>query len=153
MALPVVYTGETVTRSRIRGLVLLVALVGAQLATVGAALAGEPSCLCDANMCVHHPGQDHSRHQHQSHDAAAAKTAAAPAHCHEDAAVAPPQCSMRGCESEHEQLIPFTPLASLPEPTAIVAADSMSAAAVFVARPLLDRASTVEPPPPRTPLV
>jgi hypothetical protein len=141
-----------VARSRIRGLVLLIALLGAQLATVGAALAGEP-CLCDATMCVHHPGQDQSRHAHHAHGDAAPAAKASPAHCHEDAGVAPRDCSMRGCESRHDDLLPLTPLASLPQPTAIATADSISAAPALVAQSLLDRATAVEPPPPRTSLV
>lgn len=142
---------------RVRGLVLLLALVGLQLTTLGAALAGEDSCLCDEQVCSHHPG----KHGSHSHDHAApappAPRVEAPAaeHCAHHAAgtaattAAPRDCSMRGCDHQRDDSLPVAPLASLPDPTSIALPEGVSALAVVATVPPLDRSSNVEPPPPR----
>jgi hypothetical protein len=128
--------------------VLLLALAGVQILSVTAALAGDPACLCDATMCVHA-----SHHHHASH---AAATAAPPAsagmsHCAHDApASAPPDCSMRGCGSHREELLPLSALGSMPPSIAVARLEVMTALAPVAVRSLLDRPSTVEPPPPRS---
>jgi hypothetical protein len=126
--------------SRWRGLVLLIALVGAQILTV-AALAGDPACGCNERVCVHHPGQ---------HRAAQAQASVKP-HCHQDSSVAAAaDCTLRGCDHERDQLLPFSAQASLPHPTSVTRPEGRSVLAGFAARPLLDRPSGVEPPPPRS---
>jgi hypothetical protein len=137
---------------RLRAAILLIALAGAQLLTVTAALAGE-SCACDEQMCVHHPGDKHS--SSHRHSAAAPVTPdheqPAAAHCaHAAAAPAQRECSMRGCDQHDQDLLPTQPPASLPDLTTVAGADAVSALTAFIARSPFDRASTVEPPPPRS---
>jgi hypothetical protein len=139
---------------RLRSVVLLIALAGVQLLTVTAALAGDPSCLCDARMCIHHPGQHHSGHSHSAVSAAPPQRVEQPAavHCaHETrASAAPRECSMRGCDEHGDELLPVSPLVSLSDPTSVARPEGVSALPTATVSSLLDRASVVEPPPPRS---
>lgn len=147
-----VYTGRVVPGSRLRATILLLALAGVQLLSVTAALAGDPSCRCDAEMCVHHPGQHPSAHHPPSHDAATHHVEpAASQHCaHGAATLAPRECSMRGCDQHRDELLPISPLASLAHPTTVARVDAVSALPRLTASPLLDRSTAIEPPPPRS---
>jgi hypothetical protein len=59
-------------------------------------------------------------------------------------------CTLRGCDHERDQLLPFSAQASLPHPTSVTRLEGVSVLAGFVARPLLERPSAVDPPPPRS---
>ena len=104
----------------------------------------DPDCGCNERVCVHHPGQRR----------AAAESTVKP-QCHQNAntAAAAADCTLRGCDHERDQLLPFSAQASLPHPTSMMRPEAVSVLAGFLARPLLDRASAVEPPPPRLSLV
>ena len=134
--------------SRLRATVLLLALAGVQLLTVTAALAGDPSCLCDGEMCIHHPGQHRAAHPAAAHSV---EPPASP-HCAHGAAAAaaPRECSMRGCDQHRDELLPISPLASLEQPTTVARVDAVSALPSFTVGAPLDRATAVEPPPPRS---
>ncbi len=138
---------RVVPPSRLRATVLLLALAGVQLLTVSAAIAGDPSCLCDAEMCIHHPGHDHSAHT------AASQSVEPPAaqHCAHGAGAAaqPRECSMRGCEQHDDELLPLSPLVSLADPTTVARTEAASALPAFTVSLPRDRPTAVEPPPPR----
>jgi hypothetical protein len=123
-----------------RASVLLVALIGVLLLTVGAALAGGPNCGCNQLVCVHTPG--HQR-------AAAPPTAS----CHHGVSArtgGAADCTLRGCSHEREENLPFAPPASLPHPTTMAVPNGVGPVATFVVRSLLDRPAEIEPPPPRS---
>ena len=146
------------TRVRVRSFVLLLALLGVQLVTLGAAFAGAPACLCDENKCTHHPkghgSHDHGSHGHDSHVAAApiAQQPATPSadHCaYQAALIDTGNCSMRGCDHKGEDSLPVTTLASLPYPTSIARPEGVSVLASGAIGSPLDRSPLIELPPPR----
>jgi hypothetical protein len=166
-------------RSRLRGLVLLLALVPVELLTVAAALRAEPNC-CGTTMCIHHRGGDPVVAKREAGVAsatspapgapaapsgpaapgapaapAATTTSTAPAasgaaHCAHGAAPVERECSMRGCNQQRDELLPLSPPASLPHPTSFALSQDVSALPIAASRSLLDRAAAVEPPPPRS---
>jgi hypothetical protein len=137
-------------RSRLRAVVLLLALAPVELVTVGAALGADPSC-CGTTMCMHHHGGMGAPGPAKvAATPVAAPAAAAATHCAHHAAPVPNDCSMRGCDQQRDPLLPLSPLAFLPLSTSVARPEGVSSLTLAAARTLLDRAVAVEPPPPRS---